>query len=76
MRMPPLLADFVHVRGCKLKCEKFLTLPLRTVVFEIFVPKKLWSSMVKDEKTETGHPKQGGPFSSEKVSKTRILFVI
>ena len=25
--MPPLLADFIHARGCKLKCEKFLTLP-------------------------------------------------
>ena len=29
MRMPPLLADLIHARGCKLKCEKFLTLPLR-----------------------------------------------
>ena len=27
--MPPLLADLIHARGCKLKCEKFLTLPLR-----------------------------------------------
>ena len=27
MRMPPLLADLIHARGCKLKCEKFLTLP-------------------------------------------------
>lgn len=25
--MPPLLADLIHARGCKLKCEKFLTLP-------------------------------------------------
>ena len=22
--MPPLLADFIHARGCKLKCEKIL----------------------------------------------------
>ena len=25
--MPPLLADFIHARVCKLKCEKFLTVP-------------------------------------------------
>ena len=30
MRMPPLLADLIHARGCKLKCEKFLTLPTRS----------------------------------------------
>ena len=27
MRMPPLLADFIHARVCKSKCEKFLTVP-------------------------------------------------
>ena len=26
--MPPLLADFIYNRVCKLKCEKSLTLPL------------------------------------------------
>lgn len=26
--MPPLLADFIHARGCKPKCEKLLTLPM------------------------------------------------
>ena len=26
--MPPLLADFIHARGCKLICEKSLTLPI------------------------------------------------
>ena len=25
--MPPLLADFIHARGCKPICEKSLTLP-------------------------------------------------
>ena len=25
--MPPLLADFIHARGCKLICAKLLTLP-------------------------------------------------
>lgn len=25
--MPPLLADFIYNRVCKLKCEKSLTLP-------------------------------------------------
>lgn len=27
MRMPPLPADFIHARVCKLKCEKILTRP-------------------------------------------------
>ena len=27
LRMPPLLADFIHNRVCELKCEKFLTRP-------------------------------------------------
>ena len=27
MRTPPLLADFIHHRVCKPKCEKSLTLP-------------------------------------------------
>ena len=27
MRMPLLLADFIHSRVCKPKCEKFLTRP-------------------------------------------------
>ena len=27
MRMPPLLADFIYTRVCKLKCEKCLTQP-------------------------------------------------
>ena len=33
MRMPPLLADLIHARGCKLKCEKFLTLPAHMAAF-------------------------------------------
>ena len=27
MKTPPLLADFIHARGCKLICAKLLTLP-------------------------------------------------
>ena len=29
--MPPLLADFIHARGCKLICAKLLTLPSHDV---------------------------------------------
>ena len=29
--MPPLLADFIHARGCKPICEKSLTLPDKVV---------------------------------------------
>ena len=28
--MPPLPADFIHARACKLKCEKILTRPKKT----------------------------------------------
>ena len=35
MRMPPLLADFIHTRVCELKCEKFLTRPTTTKVRKI-----------------------------------------
>ena len=31
--MPPLLADLIHARGCKLKCEKFLTLPKKEIMY-------------------------------------------
>ena len=31
MRMPPLPADSIHARACKLKCEKILTRPLGLV---------------------------------------------
>lgn len=30
--MPPLPADFIHARACKLKCEKILTRPLSGVL--------------------------------------------
>lgn len=29
--MPPLPADFIHARACKLKCEKILTRPMPNV---------------------------------------------
>ena len=32
MRTPPLLANFIYDRVCKLKCEKFLTLPVHFFV--------------------------------------------
>ena len=30
--MPPLPADFIHARACKLKCEKILTRPELLIV--------------------------------------------
>ena len=32
MRMPPLPADSIHARACKLKCEKILTRPHETAI--------------------------------------------
>ena len=34
--MPPLLADFMYTRICKLICAKFLTLPRGTSVTHYF----------------------------------------
>ena len=34
--MPPLPADFIHARACKLKCEKILTRPLFQHIFFYF----------------------------------------
>ena len=30
--MPPLPADSIHARACKLKCEKILTRPIKAAV--------------------------------------------
>ena len=38
--MPPLLADLIHARGCKLKCEKFLTLPIAMIADKMRLDKK------------------------------------
>lgn len=42
--MPPLLADFIYNRVCKLKCEKSLTLPGQTVFSRILPFKMLLNS--------------------------------
>ena len=34
--MPPLPADSIHARACKLKCEKILTRPIVESVFKLF----------------------------------------
>ena len=37
--MPPLPADFIHARACKLKCEKILTRPAQaTMLCMVFGP--------------------------------------
>ena len=46
--MPPLPADSIHARACKLKCEKILTRPIKGLagsVFRIF-PKYYSHSIV------------------------------
>ena len=38
--MPPLPADSIHARACKLKCEKILTRPTTILLFgKIILPK-------------------------------------
>lgn len=37
MRMPPLPADSIHARACKLKCEKILTRPAKTLAQGNFI---------------------------------------
>lgn len=34
MRTSPLLADFIHARGCKPICAKLLTLPMGMYIYE------------------------------------------
>ena len=38
--MPPLPADFIHARACKLKCEKILTRPLQAEYATLLAEKK------------------------------------
>lgn len=38
--MPPLPADFIHARACKLKCEKILTRPRGQPLFVPFSGEK------------------------------------
>lgn len=37
--MPPLPADSIHARACKLKCEKILTRPARDEAQELLIVK-------------------------------------
>ena len=37
MRMPPLPADSIHARACKLKCEKILTRPIIPIFHSISI---------------------------------------
>ena len=52
--MPLLLADFVYARGCKLKCEKFLTRPFDMFPQQLLsINNILWSNILwnKDKNT-------------------------
>ena len=60
MRMPPLPADSIHARACKLKCEKILTRP------ESEVPVKLPYGYVLAGKEITAH--------EEKTDAVRGIF--
>ena len=40
--MPPLPADSIHARACKLKCEKILTRPILRVRWEIGAPNRIY----------------------------------
>ena len=42
MRMPPLPADSIHARACKLKCEKILTRPYIYLSYHIHPKKETW----------------------------------
>ena len=41
MRTPPLSADFIHIRACKPKCEKLLTLPRESNQVESYKEEKI-----------------------------------
>ena len=43
--MPPLLANFIHARGCKPICAKLLTLPWRYRYPE-FDTTRIWAKVI------------------------------
>ena len=49
MRMPPLPADSIHARACKLKCEKILTRPFENR------EKMLRQKLSKEERRTRSH---------------------
>ena len=59
MRTSPLLADFIHARGCKPICAKLLTLPKlsqeerRTRSHRLIVRGAVFESIVPEAKTMT-----------------------
>ena len=54
MRMPPLPADSIHARACKLKCEKILTRPINVFKGRESVLQGVWG---------TPHQAKGGDSS-------------
>ncbi|MEO2787269.1 hypothetical protein ABHB30_17725, partial [Flavonifractor plautii] len=47
--MPPLPADSIHARACKLKCEKILTRPGLSVVLQVFGDEREGSASKKGQ---------------------------
>lgn len=55
--MSLLLANFIHARDCKLKCEKFLTLPYANILnrnFHADAPKCKWVTDISYIQTKQG----------------------
>lgn len=40
--MPPLPADSIHARACKLKCEKILTRPIKLKIYMYYDMQKVF----------------------------------
>ena len=63
MRMPPLPADSIHARACKLKCEKILTRPwvaiwyaaLQTVLIDLHLFRQHMTKCVDKKDTRKKH---------------------
>ena len=58
MRMPPLPADSIHARACKLKCEKILTRPYvaeRKLTAAKHKEKRLQSELKRLTRSERTH---------------------
>ena len=68
--MPPLPADSIHARACKLKCEKILTRPKGHPYLEVFGIENITISIIGKPRNTCGFDRKKG----QKEKKTPCFF--
>ena len=80
MRMPPLPADSIHARACKLKCEKILTRPESPLKASIYKVNRSAAQMggapavCTKERARTAEPLAGLKTSTEYTAVSDVAF--